>query len=146
MSYLCSSKHFTWLSVGACPVFLAVTECKIRVHTRRRTVLINANFWVRVQHPHLYAAFSVCVFTHKLLICMLWNLFNSSLKLTPRLCSIFLVPNFAPINLKSTKQQAVLMLPFESASLHSLARKVITTLHLALSHVFIHHYVASLCM
>ena len=42
--------RLTWLSVGACPVFVAVTECEIRVRTHRRTVLINANFWLRVQH------------------------------------------------------------------------------------------------
>ena len=45
-----------WLSVGACPVFVAVTEREIRVHTHRQTVLINANFGQRVQHPRPYYA------------------------------------------------------------------------------------------
>ena len=41
--------RLTWLSVGASPVFVAVTEREIRVRTHN---LINANFWPRVQHPH----------------------------------------------------------------------------------------------
>ena len=45
----------TWLSVGAFLVFVAVyTEQEIRVRTQKRTVLINANFWPFVQHPHPY--------------------------------------------------------------------------------------------
>ena len=54
MSYLSSFIRLTWLSVGASPIFVAVTECEIGVRTRRRTVLINANFWLRVQHPRPY--------------------------------------------------------------------------------------------
>ena len=54
MSYLSSFIRFTWLSVGVCPVFVAVTEREIRVRTHRQTVLINANFWPRVQHPRPY--------------------------------------------------------------------------------------------
>ena len=44
--------QFCTLDVGACPVFVAVTEREIGVRTRRRTVLINATFWPRVQHVH----------------------------------------------------------------------------------------------
>ena len=44
-----STSAVSWLSAGACPVFVAVTECKIRVHTLRQIVLINTNFWPRVQ-------------------------------------------------------------------------------------------------
>ena len=45
MSYLSSFIRLTWLSIGACPIFVAVTK---REH--RRTVLINANFWPHVKH------------------------------------------------------------------------------------------------
>ena len=44
----------TWLSVGACAVFVAVTECEVRLRTHRQTVLINTNFLPRVQHPRLF--------------------------------------------------------------------------------------------
>ena len=56
MSYLSSFIRLTWLTVGAYPVFVAVTEREIRVRTYRQTVLINANFWPRVQHQHPYCA------------------------------------------------------------------------------------------
>ena len=52
-SYLSSFICLTWLSVGG-PIFVAVTEHDIGVHTHRRTVPINANFWSRVQHPRPY--------------------------------------------------------------------------------------------
>ena len=48
--------RFTWLSAGACPVFVAATEREIRVRTLRQAVLINANFWPRVQCPRPYCA------------------------------------------------------------------------------------------
>ena len=63
MSYLSSFIRLTWLSVSACPIFVAVTEREIGVRTHRRTVPImyyiihvpiNANFWRRVQHPRPY--------------------------------------------------------------------------------------------
>ena len=48
--------QFLWLSVSACPIFVAVTEREIRVCTHGQIVLINANFWPRVQYQRLYCA------------------------------------------------------------------------------------------
>ena len=56
VSYLSSFIRFTWLSAGACPVFVAATEREIRVRTLRQTVPINARFWPRVQRPRPYCA------------------------------------------------------------------------------------------
>ena len=53
-SYLSSFIRLMWLSADTCPVFVAVTEREIRVHTHRWTVLINANFQPRVQHSRQY--------------------------------------------------------------------------------------------
>jgi len=44
MFYLSSFIRLTWLTVGACPVFVAVyTEREIRVSTQKRTVLISGH-------------------------------------------------------------------------------------------------------
>ena len=56
MSYLSSIIRLMWFSVGTCPVFIAVIECKIRVHTHRQTVLSNANLWPCLQDSCLYSA------------------------------------------------------------------------------------------
>ena len=60
--------RFTWLSPGACPVFVAATERKIRVRTLRQTVSLTlltlisgyvSSVHVRIVHQLLPVPFRV---------------------------------------------------------------------------------------